>query len=496
MKKVFTLAAVAALTALLLCGCELIPTPQKPPETQPPVERVAMVVTEESLAGFAQQYPALKEADFRGSTCYEAIGRYQAANPQVQVLYTVSLGGMEAAPDVQSLTLTPADFDVSVLQTNLRYLKGLQEVHFPETTLTLQQLAALREAYPEITFDYTVNLCGMVCEGSAEDLDFSGLESATVLSQGEKLSLFANLREIYLMDDQGQSKFTLTDAAELQKLMPEVLLHYSFELFGKQVSTTDPEIVYKGQRLANKEGALETLRLALSIVRGCDRFVLDNCGFSNETMAALREEFRDTTKVVWRIWFGQGGCLTDLKVIRHVYGLYDYNSANLIYCEDAEFVDFGHNEILKQCDFVAGMPNLKAIILSGSMISDLTPFENCKNLEFLEIAYCGYVTDLTPLAACTNLKRLNIAYTKVESLAALDALDLEVMVDARSKVSPEEWGRFEALHPDCVVQHTGDAKDDQPYGYPWRYDENGDPNPYYALLKEKFNYPNANNTIY
>ena len=50
-------------------------------------------------------------------------------------------------------------------------------------------------------------------------------------------------------------------------------------------------------------------------------------------------------------------------------------------------MDFGHNEILKQCDFVAGMPNLRAVILSGSMISDLTPFENCKKLEFLEVAY-------------------------------------------------------------------------------------------------------------
>ena len=58
----------------------------------------------------------------------------------------------------------------------------------------------------------------------------------------------------------------------------------------------------------------------------------------------------------------QGGCLTDRTVIRHVYGLYDYNSANLIYCEDAEFLDFGHNEILKQCDFVAGMPKLRAVM--------------------------------------------------------------------------------------------------------------------------------------
>ena len=236
--------------------------------------------------------------------------------------------------------------------------------------------------------------------------------------------------------------------------------------------------------------------MALTVMRGCKRLVMDNCGFSNEEMAALRDEFRDTTKVVWRIWFGEGGCLTDLKVIRHVYGLYDYNSTNLIYCEDAEFLDFGHNELLKQCDFVAGMPNLRAVILSGSMISDLTPFAACPNLEFLEIAYCGYVTDISPLSNCGNLQRLNIAYTKVTDLSPLDDLNLQVLVDARSQTSEEERARFDQLHPDCLVQHTGDAKDDQPYGYPWRYEQNGDPNEYYALLKEKFGYPNPSNTLW
>ena len=142
--------------------------------------------------------------------------------------------------------------------------------------------------------------------------------------------------------------------------------------------------------------------------------------------------------------------------------------------------------LLRQCDFVAGMPKLRAVILSGSMISDLTPFQNCQNLEFLEVAYCGYLEDISPLASCTSLERLNIAYTKVSDLSPLDQLNLQVLVDARSKTDEAERARFDDLHPDCITQHTGDAKDDQPYGYPWRYEQNGDANEYYALLKEKF----------
>ena len=94
------------------------------------------------------------------------------------------------------------------------------------------------------------------------------------------------------------------------------------------------------------------------------------------------------------------------------------------------------------------------------------------------------------------MQRLNIAYTKVSDLSPLDNLNLQVMVDARSKTDEAERARFDDLHPDCQTQHTGDVKDDQPYGCPWRYDEKGDPNEYYALLKEKFGYPNPTDTLW
>ena len=32
------------------------------------------------------------------------------------------------------------------------------------------------------------------------------------------------------------------------------------------------------------------------------------------------------------------------------------------------------------------------------------------------------------------------------------------------------------------------------YGYPWRYTEDGDPNEYYQILKDVFQYPNATDT--
>lgn len=492
--KITAKTALAALLVLFLCGCGR--EGMNPPETttQPRVERIAQVVTEQSLLELERNFPDLLEADFTGSECYDAIRAYQQRNPQVQVRYLVRLGTAAAEPSAVALELNPEDFDYAILRQNLRQFPQLQSLTLNQTTLSLEQIQTLREENPGISIDCSILFCGIPCDMETRELDVSSLEPETVLASGEMLTLFPNLERIELMSGEDTTSFTLEQAAQLQKYVPQAVLHLSFDLFGKRISTTDEEVRYANQYIGNKEGALDTLRQALTVMRGCKRLVLDNCHFSNEELAALRDEFRDTTKLVWRIWFGEGGCLTDLKVIRHVYGLYDYNSENLIYCEDAEFLDFGHNEFLKQCDFVAGMPNLRAVILSGSMVSDLTPFENCPNLEFLELTYCGYVTDLSPLASCQNLQRLNVAYTKVSDLSPLDNVNLQVLVDARSQTSEEERARFDQLHPECIVQHTGDAKDDYPYGYPWRFGPDGEANEYYALLKEKFGYPNPSNT--
>ena len=486
---------VCCFAAVLLCGCDMgIGAVETTEPTR--MESLTTVVDEQTIMELEQNYPDLKEVNLTGSECYQAIMDYAERNPQVKVTYLVRLGTMAASPDAEYLQLQPGEYDYDLLLSNLAYIPGLKKVTLVNTTLQISELQALQQKYPNIEFESDLSFCGVTCSSGMQSLDLSGCSPENVLENAYLLADFQDLTEIELMCEDNTTDYTLQQAAELQEAVPNVLLHYSFELFGQQVATTEEEIQYANQYIGNQEGAVDTLRTALTILRGCSRLVLDNCHFTNEDLAELREEFRDTTKIVWRVWFGKGGCLTDRTVIRHVYNLYDSNCADLIYCEDAEFLDFGHNEYLKNCDFVAGMPKLRAVILSGSMISDLTPFENCKNLEFLEVAYCGYLEDISPLSACESLQRLNIAYTKVSDLSPLDNLGIQVLVDARSKTDETERARFDEMHPDCITQHTGDAADDNPYGYPWRYEKNGDANEYYALLKEKFGYPNPTDTLY
>ncbi len=481
------LAAIAA--TLLLSGCTQ--EEQLPPETteMPIIDKLTLVVTEDDILQL-EEYPDLKEVNLCGSTCYEQIQQYQQEHPDVEVTYSVALGSRAAVSGTKKLTLRSGEYDYDMLLDNLIYLDSMESLTFPDAELTMGQVAALQEKYPQISFDYTVTLNGeeVTLDTQALDLSWAIPEELGFISQ--KLSLLPNLSQVELMNGDA-CNLTMADVSALQTALPNVTFHYAFELFGKTVSTTDERIEFKNQEIGDQ--GEEELRQALSLLRGT-YVLLDTCGFSNELLAQLRDEYRENVKLVWRIRFGKNGsCTTDREVIRWVYGLTDSNCHDLIYCEDAKFCDFGHDETLTDCSFVAGMPNLEAIILSGSSIKDLSAFAGCKKLEFLELAYCGLLTDITPLAQCESLKRLNIGFTKVSDLSPLYDLPMEVMVAMSTPTSSEERARFQEKHPECLLNYT----DSQPYGYPWRYVDNGVTfNEYYLKLKEAFNYPNTQNTTW
>ena len=64
----------------------------------------------------------------------------------------------------------------------------------------------------------------------------------------------------------------------------------------------------------------------------------------------------------------------------------------------------------------------------------------------------------------------------------------------KSRVPQEEQERFQALKPDCEMNFVGS----QPYGTAWRYDEQNNPRPWYALIRTVFRYdkdPNIPNHV-
>ena len=484
-KRIMPAALVCLLSiGICLSGCKsshedvrptevIMETTVDPTGTTPEqVEHLAQVVTESDFLGL-EDYPNLKTLDLTGSTCYAAIDRYIKFHPQVEVTYTVSLGGKEIQPDVTELTLSQGEYDYASLLENLQYLHSLTKVHISHVEFTQQELTALQEKYPELQLSYSVLLFGQEYSSDTDQLDLSFLTPEQVPEAARAIALLPKLTLVELMGESG-SQLSKQDVKVLVDAAPGANFHYTFQLFGKTISTNDQTVEFKKHSIG--EEGLPELREALGIMTGCESFRLIDCGLENETLAQLREEF-PRTKVVWRIQFGKSSAMTDTDTIRAVYNVFDDTSYNLRYCNEVKYMDLGHNETLTDLSFVGFMPDLEILIISGCAAEKLEGFENCKKLIFLEAAYCRKLKDISSLAGCESLANLNLSYTGVRDLTALDGLPLERFVAKQTPIPGKEQKIFLEIHPQSWTHFGGSF----PYGQGWRYDDNG--NTYSEIYK-------------
>ena len=486
----------AAALCLTLLGCgkkkavidptEIITLPP-PTETEAPtnpkedIETLTLVLSAGEIYTL-NQYPNLKSVDLSGSTCYATILEYIQEHPKVEVTYTVDLGGTSVSSKAKSVVLEPGSFSYDILLENLQYLPNLATVSLPSVNLTPEQIDGILAAYPALTLDYSVSLFGQNVALTTTELDLTGMGDDQMDEACEKLGMLTGLTDVNL-----SSGLSMESVARLQDAAPNVTFHYSFTLFGKSLSTTDEEIIYKNQTIGNDGEA--DLRRALAILDRCKRVVLDNCGFDYEVLAKVREDFREGPKVVWRVYFGVDNRytqLTDDDTLRAVYNVTDDTCGPMKYCEVVKYMDIGHNEYLTDLSFVSGMPDLEVMIASGSAVTELVGFENCKKLTWLELASCLKLKNIDSLAGFESLQYLNICYTKVTSYEALDGLPLVRFVCLSPKASAKEQKTFQEIHDGCRTVF---------YGYsnpwtPWRYDDNGKTfNAYYRdVVRKAFNY--------
>ena len=472
----------------LLPDCEILwNVPFQSGSTPSDIETLTITdLSEEDIARMEDYFPNLKTVDARQCDNYLMLGKLQQRLPDLDVNYEVSLGEVSFAPDTTELALGPEDFDLDTLTANLPHLPQLTSVVLCRTELTLEQVEALRGDFPNITFLYQVELLGKIYGEDTTELDLSNLTSEQVAEAVQKITMLPAMEKITLTDAEGNSHLPKEDVKTLQQAAPNAVIDYSFDFFGTKLSTADEEVHITNVKIGD-EGEAE-VRAALDLLPGCKRFVLENCQISNEVMAKLRDDYRDRTKVVWRVYIGGGASsMSDAQIFRSTYYLVDSNCANLTYLEDVRFMDIGHNEYLKDSAFVSGMKSLEYVIISGSMISDLKPFANCKNLKVLEAAFCEYIYSAEGLEACENLERLNISYTHITDLSPLDNLNLVnlcAMYEGKSRVPVEEQERFKALKPDCKMSFVGS----QPYGSAWRYDDSNNPLEWYSTIRKVFRY--------
>lgn len=479
-----------ALLALLLVGCgkadpvpETTQTATETTSAQYLQTELQMIVTYENL-GDLENYKNLKLLDATGSTAYPALEVYASKHPDVDIIYTVDLGKKAVAHGTPEITLTAEETDYEALMTNLSYLKDTQRLILPKTILTADELSNLQNAYPNLEITYTLGLAGQEFTADTTTLDLSQLTSGQINAAQEVLARLPQLESVELMRADGTTGLSQADVEWLVNAAPNASFHYTFTLFGKEISTNDSRVEFKNLSLT--EDDIPALKQALAIMTDCEAFVLENCGLDNDTMATIRAEY-PRTELVWKIQFGKYSAWTNTDTIRAVYNVFDDTCGNLKYCWKVKYMDIGHNETLTDLSFVGYMPDLEILIASGCAVKQLPEgIGNCKKLEFLELAYCYKLESVDPLAGCEGLKNLNICYSKVSDLKALDGLPLEQFMCKQTRVPAAEQKIFKDIHSNCVTNFYGK----EPYaGAGWRYVDNGKTyTEIYKKVREVFDY--------
>lgn len=418
--------------------------------------------------------------------------------PEITRPPMADIGGTLLELGTESLDLEQMTFTFDKLIAASAELHQVSSISLGTTDLSSQQIAGIREAYPEAQIDYSIDLFGEIVDMDTQYLDLSSISAEQTDALVAALPLLPSLREINFVSDEGICPYTAESISELDKIRetaPEVYLRIRFELFGQIVSSEDERIEYYCVEIGNE--GIETVRGVLPYLRGCTYLLMDGCGVDNEVMAMLREDFPEI-KIVWRVWLMDvnynsklalrtGSYLTDTYRIRTTY-VNDSNSHVLNYCTETKYVDVGHVWNLSQCDFLAYMPDLEVCIIAITGITNIEPLANHEKLEYLEL-FTTDIEDLSPLASCPNLEHLNISnMPRVSDISPLYGLTkLKRLRMVRSPLIPEEQKEEIALRlPECTILNRGDF----PTSHGWRYTDAAGKvkDERYALLCEQMEY--------
>ena len=342
-------------------------------------------------------FPLLKTVNAQNCTDYAVLRTLYEQNPELEVNYTVQVGGESYGPETTAITLTsltPEDIQ------NLDYLPNLETVDGTGCR-ELSALKELAQTHPQWNVKYLTAIAGVELDASAKSLTLTGA-AYEELSVG--LAAMPELQQLTLMSPRASGE-------ELEKLRgeyPNVDIHWEIEVFGKAFLDDATEVDISGQPI----GSIQQAKDIASKFPKLEKLIVDSTGIDNEEMAIYRDEVRSSYKGVWTVIFSDKcKARTDdtwfMPIRQGEYYFQDRYAYNLRYCEDMVCIDIGDAPAVKNIDFVAFMPHLKYLILAWSGVQDISPLANCKELVYLELDHC-VVRDYTPLQGCTALEDLNI----------------------------------------------------------------------------------------
>ena len=138
----------------------------------------------------------LKKLDVTGCRDYALLEKLAEARPELDVHYTVLLGEGEYSHRVEELTLEHADPDQ--LAAALPYLKNLTRITFVGKTPDQEQMCYWKAEYPNVTFVWDFEVCGVPTNSLATELILSDIPMDNVEEVEASYKYFYNLQKVEL----------------------------------------------------------------------------------------------------------------------------------------------------------------------------------------------------------------------------------------------------------------------------------------------------------
>ena len=405
-------------------------------------------------------FKQLKTVDATACRDYDMIRALQTYYPDLDVDYTVVIGGQEYNREAEAVACADLTEEEISLMAMLPQLNTVDANGCSDPG----RIAALVEAFPEIHVLYEVQVLGGTYTEETVSATFSDPDLAE-LKAG--LACLPAMEQVHLVEPTSSPE-------ELRQLMadfPDITFTWDKTVLGTTFNST--ETIYDLTGIALTEtpsydwhaalDASETARItavveeAMGWFPNAEKVILPAYAMHNETMSAFREKMRPEYKTVWTVYITGKQVRTDQEIIHSsAYSVcfIDEQSQDLRYCEDAIVVDIGHSYV-KDVSWVKGMPKLKYLILTHNWVKDISPLSTCKNLVYLELYWNDYIPDYSPLVECTALKDLNISGTFADPTPLTQMTWLNNLWATQCGLTREEEQMLQDALPNTVMKFGG-----------------------------------------
>ena len=151
-------------------------------------------VTNENIYSLLQALPylpELKTVTSDGCTDYAALMELKAAKPDMKLIYSVEIGGVQQSAETTKMTLDQADAPEAL--ELLQYLPEVKEVEFAGLASNYELMYQLMSQYPDVTFYWEFELFGVQTNSLAKELILNKIPMNSTDDVENALKYFYNL---------------------------------------------------------------------------------------------------------------------------------------------------------------------------------------------------------------------------------------------------------------------------------------------------------------